>query len=277
MIRNVCKTPLPTLNFVTETKPNVMETKKLKFQTVAAGNQGTVDATIVEGENKENNAAKTAGMAAAGIAAGAAVGYAGYEAYQQFAGTVEAEPMTADEALDAVAGLTADNTVTEPVVEAQPEPVVAAEPVAETQPAATTQHTTTTETTVNPDDVSDEILAADIIDPTDAQASDFPFEVGEIAQVYNVNGELETTTTITAEDGTEMVLVDVNGDQMFDVARDAFGNEVELGVVSTVSDMEMLHAQQQGDTTGYLAASDTDPMPDDNSFEADIIDPTTLG
>ncbi|MBP6098322.1 MAG: hypothetical protein KA442_02630, partial [Muribaculaceae bacterium] len=180
-----------------------METKKLKFQTVAAGNQGTVDATIVEGENKENNAAKTAGMAAAGIAAGAAAGYAGYEAYQQFAGTVEAEPMTADEALDAVAGLTADNTVTEPVVEAQPEPVVAAEPVAETQPAATTQHTTTTETTVNPDDVSDEILAADIIDPTDAQASDFPFEVGEIAQVYNVNGELETTTTITAEDGTE--------------------------------------------------------------------------
>lgn len=254
-----------------------METKKLKFQTVAAGNQGTVDATIVEGENKENNAAKTAGMAPAGIAAGAAAGYAGYEAYQQFAGTVEAEPMTADEALDAVAGLTADNTVTEPVVEAQPEPVVAAEPVAETQPAATTQHTTTTETTVNPDDVSDEILAADIIDPTDAQASDFPFEVGEIAQVYNVNGELETTTTITAEDGTEMVLVDVNGDQMFDVARDAFGNEVELGVVSTVSDMEMLHAQQQGDTTGYLAASDTDPMPDDNSFEADIIDPTTLG
>ena len=240
-----------------------METKKLKFQTVAAGNQGTVDATIVEGENKENNAAKTAGMAAAGIAAGAAAGYAGYEVYQQFADTVEAEPMTADEALDAVAGLTADNTVTEPV--------------AETQPAATTQHTTTTETTVNPDDVSDEILAADIIDPTDAQASDFPFEVGEIAQVYNVNGELETTTTITAEDGTEMVLVDVNGDQMFDVARDAFGNEVELGVVSTVSDMEMLHAQQQGDTTGYLAASDTDPMPDDNSFEADIIDPTTLG
>ena len=73
-----------------------METKKLKFQTVAAGNQGTVDATIVEGENKENNAAKTAGMAAAGIAAGAAAGYAGYEAYQQFAGTVEAEPMTAD-------------------------------------------------------------------------------------------------------------------------------------------------------------------------------------
>ena len=105
-----------------------METKKLKFQTVAAGNQGTVDATIVEGENKENNAAKTAGMAAAGIAAGAAAGYAGYEVYQQFAGTVEAEPMTADEALDAVAGLTADNTVTEPVVEAQPEPVVAAEP-----------------------------------------------------------------------------------------------------------------------------------------------------
>ena len=141
-----------------------METKKLKFQTVAAGNQGTVDATIVEGENKENNAAKTAGMAAAGIAAGAAAGYAGYEVYQQFAGTVEAEPMTADEALDAVAGLTADNTVTEPVVEAQPEPVVAAEPVAETQPAATTQHTTTTETTVNPDDVSDESLGHAHID-----------------------------------------------------------------------------------------------------------------
>lgn len=254
-----------------------METKKLKLQGIAAGNNLAVDATTaVDNDNKK--AAKVAGMAAAGVAAGVAAGYAGYEVYQNLKGDeamVEAEPMTSDDVLDAVADLTADTPVA-PAVEVQPEPVVAAEPVATTQPAATTT-TTTTGTTVNPDEVSDEILAADIIDPVDAQTNDFPFEVGEVAQVYNVNGELETTTTITSEDGTELTLVDVNGDQMFDVVRDVYGNEENLGVVSTVSDMEMLHAQQHGDTTGYLAASDTDPMAGDDSFEADIIDPTTLG
>lgn len=124
--------------------------------------------------------------------------------------------------------------------------------------------------------MSDEILAADIIDPTDAEAGDFPYEVGEVAQVYNVNGELETVATITDENGAEMMLVDVNGDQMFDVARNAYGDEVELGVVSSVDDMQLIHAQQQGDGVGYLAATDNPAAADDNSFEADIVDPTTL-
>lgn len=261
-----------------------MDTKKLNLQGVAAGSM-SVDNELVNNE-KVKKAATVAGVAAAGLAVGGGAIYAGKEVYDSMTGhraVDEADVNAAadDAALDVVAGLTASTDATAPVVEA--DPVVVAEPVEASTTATTTQTTapastttTTTTNTVNPDDVSDEILAADIIDPTDAEAGDFPYEVGEVAQVYNVNGELETVATITDENGAEMMLVDVNGDQMFDVARNAYGDEVELGVVSSVDDMQLIHAQQQGDGVGYLAATDNPAAADDNSFEADIVDPTTL-
>lgn len=263
-----------------------MDTKKLNHQNAGAA---AIGAQVSNKQTVDNDKKmKAAAAATAGLAAGAGVAFGGYEAYQHFAGgdtAVEAEPISDDAALDAVAGLTADN-VAAPVVEPQPvdaQPAEAAT-VEPAQPTTTTTTSATTTTTpaehtspaVNPDEVSDEILAADIIDPTDAQAGDFPYEVGDVAQVYNVNGELETVASITDESGAEMMLVDVNGDQMFDVARDGYGNEVELGVVSSVDDMRLLYAQQHDDSNGYLAADDTTPT-DDNSFEADIIDPNTLG
>lgn len=275
-----------------------MDTKKLNLQGVAAGSM-SVDNELVNNE-KAKKAATVAGVAAAGLAVGGGAIYAGKEVYDSMTGHSAADEADVnaaadDAALDVVAGLSTSTDATAPVVEA--DPVVVAEPV-EASTTATTTHTTTSTTTtpastttttpasttttttptntVNPDDVSDEILAADIIDPTDAEAGDFPYEVGEVAQVYNVNGELETVATITDENGAEMMLVDVNGDQMFDVARNAYGDEVELGVVSSVDDMQLIHAQQQGDGIGYLAATDNPAAADDNSFEADIVDPTTL-
>lgn len=267
-----------------------MDTKKLNLQGVAAGSM-SVDNELVNNE-KAKKAATVAGVAAAGLAVGGGAIYAGKEVYDSMTGHSAADEADVnaaadDAALDVVAGLSPSTDATAPVVEA--DPVVVAEPV-EASTTATTTHTmastttttptstttTTTTNTVNPDEVSDEILAADIIDPTDAEAGDFPYEVGEVAQVYNVNGELETVATITDENGAEMMLVDVNGDQMFDVARNAYGDEVELGVVSSVDDMQLIHAQQQGDGVGYLAATDNPAAADDNSFEADIVDPTTL-
>ncbi len=247
-----------------------METKKLKFQKSA---QAGAVALNANDEEKMSNTSKVA-AAVSGLAAGAAAGYAGYEAYQHYNGTESAEEAAvAVEATDtdaiheAIADLTADTPIVapEPVVEAAPE-VHHTAPVAHVEPVVTPE---------NPDEVADAILAGDFVDPVDATVDDFPYEVGEIAQVYNVNGELEMTAAVDV-DGANMMLVDVNGDGIFDIARDEFGDEVELGVVSSVSDMEMLYAQQHGND-GYLASDDPTMQADDNSFTDDIIDPTTLG
>ncbi len=244
-----------------------METKRLKFQKSA---QAGAVALNGNEEEKMSNTSKAA-AAVAGLTAGAAAGYAGYEAYQHYQGTdateeaevVAAEAADTDAVHDAIANLTADA------------PAVDLTPIVEAEAAPVEHHSTPVEQTVveNPDEVSDAILAGDFIDPVDAQTDDFPYEVGEIAQVYNVNGELEMSTEIEI-DGSNMVLVDVNNDGIFDVVRDEYGNEAELGVVSSVSDMEMLYAQQHGDN-GYLASNDV--VNDDNSFADDIIDPSALG
>ncbi len=246
-----------------------METKKLKFQKSAQA--GTVALNANE-EEKMSNTSKVA-AAVSGLAAGAAAGYAGYEAYQHYNGTetteeaeVAAEATSTDAIHDAIADLTADT----PVV--APEPVVEAAPV---EPAAPVAHVEPVVAPENPDEVADAILAGDFIDPVDSAVDAFPYEVGEIAQVYNVDGELEMAAEVTI-DGSDMLLVDVNKDGIFDVARDEFGNEVELGVVSSVSDMEMLYAQQQGND-GYIDSTDPTMQTDDNSFTDDIIDPTALG
>lgn len=249
-----------------------METKKLKFQKSA---QAGAVALNANDEEKMSNTSKVA-AAVSGLAAGAAAGYAGYEAYQHYNGTESAEEAeVAVEATDtdaiheAIADLTADT----PIV--APEPVVEAAPVEPTAPVAHVEPVEPVVATENPDEVADAILAGDFIDPVDAKVDDFPYEVGEIAQVYNVDGELEMTAAVDI-DGAGMLLVDVNGDGIFDVAHDEFGNEVELGVVSSVSDMEMLYAQQHGND-GYIGAEDPTMQTDDNSFTDDIIDPTALG
>lgn len=272
-----------------------MDTKKLNLQGVATGSMDVENGMTAENKKKAAitglaaGGVAVAGTVAAGVAFGGEAVDAVTDAFNSITGhgTTADEDMTAiadDAALDAIASLN-DNVADDAAPVVEPETVVVDEPV-EVAPAAPTSthhqptHTTTTPTTapeVNPDDVSDEILAADIIDPTDAESADFPYEVGEIAQVYNVNGELETVATITDENGVEMMLVDVNGDQMFDVARNDAGDEVELGVVSSVDDIQLIHSQQQGDGVGYLAANDDPSLSDDNSFEADIVDPTTLG
>ncbi len=246
-----------------------METKKLKFQKSAQAGAVALNA------NEEAKMSTTSKVAAAvsGVAAGAAAGYAGYEAYQQYKESnatddvdTTVEATDTDAVHEAISNLSADA------------PVVASEPVVVAEPAAPVHHTAPAEhvepvAPENPDEISDAILAGDFVDPVDAKVDDFPYEVGEIAQVYNVNGELETTAEVTI-DGDSMLMVDVNGDGVLDVFRDEFGNEAELGVVSTISDMEMLYAQQHGND-GYLAANDTNGM-DDDSFTDDIIDPTTL-
>lgn len=247
-----------------------MNTKTLKLQE-AEGAEMTVDASA------DNKKLEDATKAAAGLAAGGAVAYAAYEGYQYVKG--KADDATADTTVDAesdaVHEAIADLTADAPVVEAAP--VEAAASVHPLHTAPATHDDVVTPAHVNPNEVADEVIVPDMVDAVDVAASndDLMFDAGEVSQVYNVNGELETMACINI-DGTDMVLVDVNGDNVFDVVRDDVFGDVDLGIVSTVSDIEMHQAEQAGDL-GYLAATDHEAMPDGDSFENDIIDPSLLG
>lgn len=262
-----------------------METKKIYTTEDTAATMG-LDACTHEIESAAESAQteeikekpskmSTAASAAAGVAAGIGLGAAAAGAaaatglMDGIIGTEEAAEGTTDYH-DAIADMTAG---TEAYVEPQPVEMPAPEAAATPAPAATV-----TAPTVNPDEVADDIIAAEFVDPVDATAPDQLFDVADIGYVYNVNGENMLTATVHDASGNELYMVDVDGDNILDVVADQEGNVVDfiLGG-ATQSDLQLIQAQAQGDEPGYIASEDNNLDLNDNSFEADIIDPTTLG
>lgn len=129
---------------------------------------------------------------------------------------------------------------------------------------------------VNPDDVADAIIAEEEIDPNDIDMADVVnFE--EIGTVYNVDGSSYTAATFSDPDGNQLVMVDIDGDNTFDVIQDPETGaqlcDSEGNVISpnlTTDDAEIAI----DDTTGYLASNDLDSNisgEDDASFMNDVI------
>ena len=124
---------------------------------------------------------------------------------------------------------------------------------------------------VDANEVAENIISGEAIDEVDAAQADFPFVVDGMQEVYTVDGELQMQAYVTDGEGNDMVLVDVNGDNIFDAAVDTDGSLIaEIGGVSA-SDIELMYAQQHLDTPEYIE-SGNDVALNDNSFEQDIID-----
>lgn len=221
------------------------------------------NASLTDAEEK-NGAGKSvvAGVVsgAAGMVAGAATGVGARIAYEHF--TAEEQPL-AD----------AEEVVVEQepeVVEVQPEVVEPQPVVAEPQPVAQ-EVVEPIAPEVDANEVAENIISGEAIDEVDAAQADFPFVVDGMQEVYTVDGELQMQAYVTDGEGNDMVLVDVNGDNIFDAAVDTDGSLIaEIGGVSA-SDIELMYAQQHLDTPEYIE-SGNDVALNDNSFEQDIID-----
>ncbi|MDO5395454.1 MAG: hypothetical protein Q4F07_05765 [Bacteroidales bacterium] len=135
--------------------------------------------------------------------------------------------------------------------------------------------TTTTQTeqqveNVNPDEIAEAIIAEDQIDPNDIDMADV-VDFDDMQTIYTVDGETYTVATFHDDAGNELVMVDVDGDNVFDVVTDTElnplvteeGHYVSAGGMTT-DDVEMYMA----DDTQYLAANDTDPS---GEFGSDTI------
>ena len=214
------------------------------------------NASLTDAEEK-NGAGKSvvAGVVsgAAGMVAGAATGVGARIAYEHF--TAEEQPLADAE---------------EVVVEQEPEVVEPQPVVAEPQPVAQ-EVVEPIAPEVDANEVAENIISGEAIDEVDAAQADFPFVVDGMQEVYTVDGELQMQAYVTDGEGNDMVLVDVNGDNIFDAAVDTDGSLIaEIGGVSA-SDIELMYAQQHLDTPEYIE-SGNDVALNDNSFEQDIID-----
>lgn len=125
----------------------------------------------------------------------------------------------------------------EPTPDPEPEP----EPVPEPEPA--------------PDDIVDVIVEE--IDPQDIDMEDVLL-VDEIGTVYTVDGGELNAALIHDDQGNQAVMVDVDGDNVYDVIATPEGDVIaQVPGDIDVSDVELLYAQQHGND-GYMEQNDFD-------------------
>lgn len=203
----------------------------------------------------KKNLAGYAGTAVGSAAAGAAAVYA--------TNAFGAEPAgDADEEIVAEAVQTQDTAT--PQADASQAPS-ASNTSSQQQGGASTAGPTEEEEVVaevvNPDEVAEAIIAEEQIDPRDIDMEDV-INFDEIGTIYTVEGESYTAATFHDAYGNEMVMVDLDGDNTFDVIADSNGNIVAEAPNLTVDDAEI----DIMDNNTYLAHDDTT-----DDFGADTI------
>ena len=106
-----------------------------------------------------------------------------------------------------------------------------------------------------PDDIVDVIVEE--IDPQDIDMEDVLL-VDEIGTVYTVDGGELNAALIHDTYGSQAVMVDVDGDNVYDVIATPEGEVIaQVPGDIDVSDVELLYAQQHGHT-GYMEQNDFD-------------------
>ena len=99
--------------------------------------------------------------------------------------------------------------------------------------------------------------------------------INDIGTVYTVGRESLMAAAVQDPDGNELFIVDIDGDDVFDVAVTYEGEIIgEIGRNMNVSDAEHLMTTQAGDY-GYLAANELDQSLDTGTeIQQDILETT---
>lgn len=145
----------------------------------------------------------------------------------------------------------------------EPEPVPEPTPTPEPEPAPEPEPTPDPEPVPEPEPIpepnSENIVDVIVeeIDPQDIDMEDVLL-VDEIGTVYTVDGGELNAALLHDEQGNQAVMVDVDGDSVYDVIATPEGDVIaQVPGDIDVSDVELLYAQQHGDT-GYMEQNDYD-------------------
>lgn len=89
-------------------------------------------------------------------------------------------------------------------------------------------------------EIADAIISGSEIDPNDIDMEEV-INFDEIGTVYTVSGEVYTAASFHGEDGNELLMVDVDGDEIFDVITTTEGELLaELNGELNLSDAEVM-------------------------------------
>lgn len=122
---------------------------------------------------------------------------------------------------------------------------------------------------VDPEVVAQTITSGDYVDPTDIDAPNI--SIAAVGTVETVDGEVLTAAQFTGDNGEQLTLIDVDGDNNYELIADASGNVVgSVPGTLTVSDSESLLAENTG-TGGYMEPTSTDHISGSDDI-ADSID-----
>lgn len=142
-----------------------------------------------------------------------------------------------------------DEPVDEPVVE--PTPIVESDlhheeieeqPIPNEEPEDVEEEPFIEEETVEEDvnEIADAIISGYEVDPDDIDRAEV-INFDEIGTVYTVTGEVYTAASFHGEDGNELLMVDVDGDDIFDVITTTEGELLaDVNGELNVSDAEMM-------------------------------------
>lgn len=158
----------------------------------------------------------------------------------------EPQPITQETPTDSPSGQT-------------PEVTPASQEVAEVE--------TEVEVPVDPNDIAQAIISETQIDPNDIDV-DNVINFDDIGTVYNVEGESFAAAAFHDSMGNDLLMVDIDGDNIFDVITDPYGNIVADAPTLTVDDAEIGVSE-----TGYLAHNDSENTDEfgDDTINQDLI------
>lgn len=223
-----------------------------------------------QNNNQSGQTGKVAGIAAGIAAASGASGFgAGYGGAAVYDNLSEPVAVTEDMVIEEDVEVVYDEEPQEQTLYIEPEPESALPevPVIDVPVIVTDNNLED----VDPDAVTDAILAEEMVDPADIDDVTV-VEFTELNKRYDADGnEMTVAYFHNNHTDSDMMLVDVNGDGTFDYVADADGNyyaDTVMGTVFTVDDVEA----QLSDGT-YLAANGTPDAVLDNgeSYLNDIV------
>lgn len=167
----------------------------------------------------------------------------------------------------------------EPVPEPQPEPSPEPQPEPEPEPAPAPEPSPEPTPDIieeDPEEIAEAIIREDEVDPNDIDMADI-ITFDEIGTVYTLDGESYTAASFHDMEGNQLAMIDVDGDNVFDIITDMDGNPIitEDGSFLAAGNLTVDDAQMNIDASaGYMAANDdsVDDMFDDDSLLDDILD-----
>ncbi len=223
--------------------------KIIKMNTTPLSNKPVTDDN---GQSPKSKWTRT--RIAAALATGAITVEAANILYAQLELTSEPEPIPEPEAnLEEDAETTLESAYTETsYLTSEPTPTSEAiqESIQEPYPEPIPEPLPDLEPTPETDEIIEVIVEE--IDPLDIDMEDI-LQVDEIGTVYTVDGRELNAAVIHDNQGNQAVIVDVDGDHVYDVITTPQGEVItQVPGDIDVSDVELLYAQQHGHA-GYIA------------------------